>query len=55
MSISTGLTIMPIFVLLTYLVPITLTIYAIVKFYKLFKKRNEILKEISNKLDKLDK
>ncbi|KAB7668057.1 hypothetical protein [Bacillus sp. B1-b2] len=41
---------------LFYLVPIVLIIIAVVKFYKLMKEKNEILKEISRKLDdRLDK
>ena len=52
---SSWLSIMPILGLLFYLVPAGLIVFAIIKFYKLLKEKNEILKEISSKLDKLNK
>ena len=37
-----------------YLIPVALIIFTVVKFYKLLKEKNELLKEISKKLDKIE-
>ena len=45
MSTSTWVTVMPILGILYYLVPIVLTTFIIVKFYKLFKEKTKFLEK----------
>ncbi|WP_193224575.1 hypothetical protein [Bacillus sp. B1-b2] len=47
------MSIIPIVTLLISLLPAVLIIIAVVKFYQLLKEKNDILREISSKLDQL--
>ena len=53
MTMETGFNVLAWIPLLITLVPLLLVIWFIIKFINLQKERNQILKEISNKLDKL--
>lgn len=50
---STWVTLMPILSLLYYLVPIVFIVWFVTKFLKIQKEKNEILRTISEKIDKL--
>lgn len=53
---TTALSLLPIAVILfLYLIPFVLIIFAVVYFLKLMKEKNHILREIAQKLDKLDR
>ncbi len=53
---TTALSLLSIAVILfLYLIPFVLIIFAVVYFLKLMKEKNHILREIAQKLDKLDR
>ncbi|NRG47233.1 hypothetical protein [Bacillus sp. CRN 9] len=45
--------VMPIWAIISYIVPAVLTIFVIIKFYKLFKESNKIKKETNELLKEL--
>ena len=55
LTTSTWVSIVPILSLLYYLIPIVFVIWFVTRFFKLQQEKNQILKNISDNLEKLNK